>query len=210
MNNNPWLALLFVCLFAASCSSNKPQSVSATQADPNRYNTTEAKQQACDRGELDMCLQIGKAHVLGEGVPKDKARGVQYLKKGCDGNLAAACTRLGVTQLMHGPVTPEDLVMGIASVKKGCDNKDGEACAFLGTVSMGLIRIEGVPRDEQRPLQRHSSRGVGHPQVVPTGRRTFALEHKQSDAGKKKCCGDCQRVPMRKESHAEVSSDRLP
>ena len=146
----PRLALLVLFLFTVSCSSNQQPSASATSADPNRYNTIEAKQQACDRGELDMCLQIGKAYVLGEGMPRDKARGVQYLTKGCDGNLAAACTRLGVTLLMHGPVTPEDLLKGIASVKKGCDNKDGEACAFLGTVSMGLIKIEGVPRNEQR------------------------------------------------------------
>ena len=61
MNDNQWLALLFLCLSAASCSSNKQQSASATSADPNRYNTVEAKQQACDRGELDMCFQIGKA-----------------------------------------------------------------------------------------------------------------------------------------------------
>ena len=150
MNNNRWLALLFVlCLFAVSCTGNKQQPASAASADPNRYNTLEAKQQACDRGELDMCLQIGKAYVLGEGVPKDKARGVQYLTKGCDGNLPAACTRLGVTLLMHGPVSAEDLVRGVASVKKGCDNKDGDACAFLGTVSAGLIRIEGLPSNEQ-------------------------------------------------------------
>ena len=149
MNQNHWIALLFVlCLFATAC--NKQQSATATQADPNRYNTVDAKQQACDRGELDMCFQIGKAYVLGEGVPKDKTRGLQYLTKGCDGNVAQACTRLGVTLLMQGTGSAEDLVRGVASVKKGCDNKDGEACFFLGTISAGLIRIQGLERNEQR------------------------------------------------------------
>lgn len=163
------LALLCVlCLFAASCSTNTQQSASTARPDPARYSTFEAKQQACERGELDMCLQIGKAYVLGEGVPKDKARGLQYLNKGCDGNVAAACTRLGVTLLMHGPVTPEDLVKGVASVRKGCDNKDGEGCSFLGTISAGLIRIEGLERNEALARDYYKKAcDYGHQQSCP-------------------------------------------
>lgn len=150
MHNYQWLALSLVfCLFAGSCAGNK-QPASATQPDPNRYNTVEAREQACERGELDMCAEIGMSYMRGEGVTRDRERGLKYLNKGCDGKVPKACFGLGVNLLMGGgPVTPENLVKGIGTIKQACDDKYAEGCFFLGTVSAGLIRIEGVPRNEQ-------------------------------------------------------------
>jgi TPR repeat protein len=42
----------------------------------------------------------------------------------------------------------EDVIKGVASIRKACDDKYGEACFFLGTISAGLIRIEGLERNE--------------------------------------------------------------
>jgi TPR repeat protein len=143
------LALLCVlCLFAAGCSPNTQQSASTAPPDPSRYNTFEAKQQACERGELDMCADVGMAYIKGEGIAKDKERGLKYLNKGCDGKVPKACFGLGVNLLMQGSGTAEEVIKGVASIRQACDDKFGEACFFLGTISAGLIKLEGLERNE--------------------------------------------------------------
>ena len=49
---------------------------------------------SCALDDFESCYALGAVYEAGEGVPKDAARAVDFLKKACDGGFKQACERL--------------------------------------------------------------------------------------------------------------------
>lgn len=142
------IAALFLLLLSFGCSADKRiQNAQATNSNNSTTQAAEDRGKACESGDLAVCAEYGAALVTGEGTAKDRERGLKYLRKACDGDNYQGCRSMGMAQVM-GPRNADELIMGIAALTKACDGKDGGACHMLGTIKAGLIRIEGIQKDE--------------------------------------------------------------
>lgn len=115
----------------------------------------------CDSGDQDGCAMYGGALMLGKGVDKDEAKGVEMVKKACDANNAQGCELygrafdkgIGVTADAAQYAKLMEKACGLGSpggcrshalsfetsdpkriplLEKACDGDDGIGCMGLG------------------------------------------------------------------------------
>ena len=101
----------------------------------------------CERGFAVDCRKLGRAHLLGAGVPADDRLAVAYLMKGCEIGEPASCSDLGVLTLLGRGVAQDDAV-GAALTRRACEAGFALACSNLGTLT-----VEGVNQLALRPDQ---------------------------------------------------------
>lgn len=86
---------------------------------------------ACDAGEVASCGDLGRRYYLGNGVPKDMAKGERLLKKACDQNIMKSCSDLAEV-INKDDGTTEDMIRPVRYYKKACAGGYAEACTSLG------------------------------------------------------------------------------
>jgi uncharacterized protein len=111
---------------------------------------TELKSKAED-GDVQAQLALAKAYDLGEGVPKDKEKAVQWWEKAAEhGNVSAQVSLGGVYSLGAG--VPKNYAAAVRWWKKAAEQGDVTAEGNLGTAyGLGM----GVPKDEVESVRWH-------------------------------------------------------
>src|SRR5580692_4022939 len=112
---------------------------------------TELKSRAED-GDVQAQLALAKAYDLGEGVPKDEEKAVQWWEKAAEhGNASAQVSLGGVYSLGAG--VPKNYAAAVRWWKKAAEQGDVTAEGNLGTAyGLGM----GVPKDEVESVRWHT------------------------------------------------------
>ena len=112
---------------------------------------TELKSRAED-GDVQAQLALAKAYDLGEGVPKDEEKAVQWWEKAAEhGNASAQVSLGGVYSLGAG--VPKTYAAAVRWWKKAAEQGDVTAEGNLGTAyGLGM----GVPKDEVESVRWHT------------------------------------------------------
>lgn len=85
----------------------------------------------CEKGDMEACATIGGAYLLGKGgKTKDEKKGVELLKKACDGGSAFGCEIYG-RALEQGRGVTADPAAAITYWQKACDGGAGGGCRSL-------------------------------------------------------------------------------
>ncbi len=156
-------ATVVAALAVAACAGNPGRDTNPGGGAPPLEATTgelaaaaATSQARCERGFAVDCRKLGRAHLIGAGVPADDRLAAAYLMKGCEIGEPASCSDLGVLTLLGRGVAQDDAVGG-ALVRRACDAGFALACSNLGT-----LIIEGVSKLPLRP-EEEGERG---PRVV--------------------------------------------
>jgi TPR repeat protein len=114
-------------------------------------SVTELKSKAED-GDVQAQLALAKAYDLGEGVPKDEEKAVQWWEKAAEhGNVLAQVSLGGVYSLGAG--VPKNYAAAVRWWKKAAEQGDVTAEGNLGTAyGLGM----GVPKDEVESVRWHT------------------------------------------------------
>jgi uncharacterized protein len=103
-------------------------------------------------GDVQAQLALAKAYDLGEGVPKDEEKAVQWWEKAAEhGNVSAQVSLGGVYSLGAG--VPKNYAAAVRWWKKAAEQGDVTAEGNLGTAyGLGM----GVPKDEVESVRWHT------------------------------------------------------
>jgi TPR repeat protein len=138
-----------LALLAAACAAVPAAPVQLQ----GRVETLEA---SCARGFATACRDLGRASLLGVGLPRDDRRAAAFVTKACEIGEAASCSDLGVLSALGRGVSQSD-VRAAALSRRACDAGFALACSNLGT-----LIVEGVSRTALRP----DEAGEGGPKVA--------------------------------------------
>jgi serine/threonine protein kinase/TPR repeat protein len=108
---------------------------------------------AKDAKDAKSCGALGVMSLDGEGLSRDKEKGLSRVASGCDGGTAIFCTRLGVET--------EDPTKAAEYFHKGCDGGDGLACAQLGDRVRSGRGVAASDADAARLYQKACDLGSG-------------------------------------------------
>ena len=102
---------------------------------------------ACDARDPEGCMNLGRMYDAPHaGVSMDRGKARQYYATACDGNVAYACTALGLAA-SKGEGGPVDDKKSLLLFAKGCDAGSMQGCGMLG---LGYATGKGVAQDEVR------------------------------------------------------------
>jgi len=124
-----FLPLLFSLLSLPGLAADGA-SPSGSSEDPPEAST-EAREAACDGGDLDACTQLGAQYARGEGVPVDRFRASQLFRKACAGDHAHGCMFLAEAY-RKGEGAGADTEKAQELYVKACELGDGLACRSVG------------------------------------------------------------------------------
>ena len=112
---------------------------------------TELKSKAED-GDVQAQLALAKAYHLGEGVPKDEEKAVQWWEKAAEHGNVFAQVRVGEVYSL-GAGVPKNYTAAVRWWKKAAEQGDVTAEGNLGTAyGLGM----GVPKDEVESVRWHT------------------------------------------------------
>jgi uncharacterized protein len=78
-------------------------------------------------GDAKACLNLGRSHDEGLGVPQDHEKANALYKKACDGGEMSGCINLGRSH-GEGRGVPQDYAKANALYKKACDGGLMDSC----------------------------------------------------------------------------------
>jgi TPR repeat protein len=105
----------------------------------------QALEARCDRGFATACRDLGRAHLLGAGVPLDDRLAAALLIKGCEIGESGSCSDVAVLSALGRGVAQDD-PRAAALARRSC------AAGFsLGCSNVGTLTSEGVSRLVLRP-----------------------------------------------------------
>jgi TPR repeat protein len=147
-------AAAVIALAVTACAGNPGRDLSRAGGAPPVEATTEelaaaaaSSRARCEQGFAVDCRKLGRAHLIGAGVPADDRLAAALLMKGCEIGEPASCSDLGVLTLLGRGVAQDDAV-GSALTRRACDAGFALACSNLGTLT-----VEGVSKLTLRPDQ---------------------------------------------------------
>src|SRR5262249_28056539 len=85
----------------------------------------------CEQGEVSHCNELAIDYELARGVRKNMAKALELYRKGCAGDVPAACYNTGLVY-QDGKGVPKDAVEAVGWFKKSCGLEDQLACVSLG------------------------------------------------------------------------------
>src|SRR5690606_26317740 len=91
----------------------------------------------CTGGDGEACLRVGRALESGAGVVVDLAGAREAFRRGCDGGVLAACTKLGA----RVSIDEKDTAGAEALFRRACDGNDGAGCERLAVSATGEARL---------------------------------------------------------------------
>lgn len=139
---------LAMCL-SAGCATAPSTGPGPRGAGPAR--DTAAAEVGCGRGFAADCRVLGRARLLGEGLPRDDRLGAALVTKACELGDPAACGDLGVLYALGRALPQSDARAGALS-RRACDAGAALACSNLGAlVAAGVAAEPATPsgRDEE-------------------------------------------------------------
>jgi TPR repeat protein len=102
--------------------------------------------QACRARDGPSCYVLGLAHLIGLGVPSDRAAAFHYYSRACDLGLRRGCSVMG-DSYRYGVGTDKDLTRAVAAYEKACNLSFIPACVSLAEL---VASGQGTPRNEHR------------------------------------------------------------
>jgi hypothetical protein len=99
----------------------------------------------CERGFPVACRDLGRAALVGDGLPLDDRLAAAYVTKACEIGDASACSDLSVLAAI-GRGLPQADARSVALAKRACEAGSALACSNLG-----VMTAEGVNRIKMRP-----------------------------------------------------------
>lgn len=120
-------------LAALSCAAPQQQATSQDDDLAPEGNLTDEKsaEDICEAGAGDMCSALADHHFRKAKTPQQKAKALEYAKKGCDLKDGAGCSLAGWAQEWG---TPPDIKAALKSYEAGCAINDGRSCAKAGAL----------------------------------------------------------------------------
>jgi uncharacterized protein len=107
-----------------------------------------AIESACRAGEAKECFRLAELIRTGAGVPTDRSRETELLRKACAGGYGRGCTFLA-TRYVNGDGVGKNEARGIVLFQKACDLGDEIGCTSVG---MRYLQGEGVVKDQRRAV----------------------------------------------------------
>ena len=104
--------------------------------------------QACDAGDPDGCVNLGRMYDTGRGIGIDRGKARQFFTQGCDGGAVAGCTFLGLAA-SKGEGGPKDDAKAFAFYSQGCAGGHAQGCGLMGTA---LAAGRGTAVDDARAV----------------------------------------------------------
>jgi len=94
----------------------------------------EVYQQACDRGDMLGCNELGVRYGTGEGVTQNLARAATLYQQACDGGEMWGCVNLGAMYGTGEGVT-RDPLRAIRLYEQACDGGQKWGCMLVATLA---------------------------------------------------------------------------
>ena len=132
--------LLTTCLVAVAAAA-----CATTPSGPSTPSVAESAASRCELGFPVACRDLGRAHLLGEGVAQDDRLAAALATKACEMGDTAACSDLGVLSALGRGVAQSD-TRAVALARRACEGAFALACSNLG-----VMTVEGVNRIALRP-----------------------------------------------------------
>ncbi|WP_234023859.1 SEL1-like repeat protein [Sorangium cellulosum] len=111
-----------------------------------RAKLRELSDKACALGDGWSCWSVAEWY-LREGpqavFPRDPARAVALLRRGCDLGQGPSCSALG-DMLVEGKLTAKDVPAAVGVLQRACEGGLAEDCVALGDI---LRKGQGAPKD---------------------------------------------------------------
>jgi TPR repeat protein len=102
---------------------------------------------ACQRGDLEACADLGLRYEKGHGVARDASRARELYRKACDGGWGNGCMVFGVARFQGSLDETPDPTAGIALLEKGCTLGEAQACVIAGELLFrGVSGRADVPK----------------------------------------------------------------
>jgi TPR repeat protein len=100
----------------------------------------------CDAGSADRCRRLAASYALGNGAPRDEARGTALYERACAMNDAPACVFAGqMHEYAHG--VPKDAAAAVHFYERACDLGWSAGCYNLAIM---LENGRGIARDRAK------------------------------------------------------------
>jgi TPR repeat protein len=131
--------LLAGCAALTATSPHSPQDAESPEARVADLS------ERCEQGFVTACRDLGRASLLGAGVPPDDRMAAALLIKGCEMGEAGSCSDLAVLSTLGRGVAQDDARAG-ALARRSCG-----AGFSLGCSNVGTLTFEGVNRLVLRP-----------------------------------------------------------
>ncbi len=85
-------------------------------------------EEACAKGDLGLCAEVGESYAKGIGVAQDYAKAANVYREACERDGARACMLLGLAHL-SGQGVSKDEAQASQFLGKSCDLGDKNGCA---------------------------------------------------------------------------------
>ena len=95
--------------------------------------------QACDKGDAEVCFDLGVMYDYAKGISEDKPQAVLLYTKSCDANYAQACSNLGL-MYANGEGVSKDRKKAAKLYTQACDQGDVMGCYNLGLINKAAGR----------------------------------------------------------------------
>jgi TPR repeat protein len=115
---------------------------------PLSGQTTDALDQACDRGEAVSCDDLGLRYQAGMSVNRDLERAGNFFQEACDGGVMLGCSHLGA-MYQSGVGVVRDVATAAFLFERACDGDGLLGCANLG---VSYEHGDGVMQDPARAV----------------------------------------------------------
>src|SRR5512137_651360 len=132
-------------LLLAACATGAPVPAPPPTAAPSRGPSAPAPQARCQLGYATACRDLGRAHLLGDGVPLDDRLAAALVIKACEMGESGSCSDLSVLSALGRGVAQDD-ARAAALARRSCT-----AGFALGCSNLGVLAAEGVGRAAARP-----------------------------------------------------------
>ena len=119
-----------LCANGLACTNASVAAWSARRYD----DAVRDARRACDLGNLDGCVVLGRCIGDGTGAPRDPATAVALYQRGCDGGVRAGCHNLAQSEL-DGNGVPKDVARARAHFDKACRAGLQAACQELAKLT---------------------------------------------------------------------------
>lgn len=132
----------------------------------------------CDAGSADRCRRLAATYAMGNGAPRDEARGTALYERACAMGDAPACVFAGqMHEYAHG--VPKDAAAAVRFYARACDLKWSAGCYNLAIM---FENGRGVERDPGKAAVLYENACAAG--AKPACDRAHDLEAQAPDSGR--------------------------
>jgi TPR repeat protein len=139
--------LATLAAIAAGCATPQAGPASTDPAAAPAPGLAPGSEARCGRADPVACRSLGRAHLLGQGAPRDDRLAAAYTLKGCELGDTAACSDLGVLSAIGRGVSQGD-ARAAALSRRACEGGFALACSNLGVLTVEGANVLSLRPDE--------------------------------------------------------------